>query len=740
MISHTHFFERKQREIGVSLNDTQKEAVLNHQGPLLLLASPGSGKTTTIIMKIGFLIEVIGVSPSRIKAVTFSRASAKDMEERFQRFFPYLPKVNFSTIHSLAYQVVREYFAKQRIDYQFIEGNNFEEQRNYRPLHKKQIIKDIFKMVNGERPTEDQLEEILTFISYIKNKLLPETKWGQISCNVPKVVQIVEKYEEYKKFATGKFLLDYDDMLTIANEVFEKDKDILFRYQQMYDYVLTDESQDTSFVQHSIIEKLVARHQNLCIVADEDQSIYSWRGAAPEYLLNFKKTYPNAKILMMLQNYRSSKDIVDVANRFIKQNKKRYDKDMFTENPTHKPIQFKKLLDYSTQANYLINEIKDIKNLDEVAILYRNNSSSILLMDAFDKANIPFYIKDSDNHFFNHWVVQDVLNFMRFSYDTKRIDIFEKIYSKIQGYININQLEELKRIQNNESVFDNLINFVNLKNYQINRMKKFKKSYEKIKIESPKNIMHIIRKDLGYEDSLEYISEHNGYNKDALFDILNTLEIIAESTNSMVEFANRLKELETLMRNSKFNKNKNVVTFSTFHSSKGLEFETVYMIDLIDGIIPSKSKGKKSDKMTEEELEKLEEEREEEVRLFYVGMTRAKFNLQLVTYFKRFDKSVKESEFFTQVEKLVNPNKNTQPKPNKIDTKKESKNKIEFNARTITESTALKVGMSVKHILFGEGEIVSCNDDILEIQFNNSGLKKFKTSVCLKQGYLERIE
>lgn len=197
-------------------------------------------------------------------------------------------------------------------------------------------------------------------------------------------------------------------MLIIANQVLENNQDILSRYQQRYDYVLTDESQDTSLVQHYIIEKLVNKHQNLCVVADEDQSIYSWRGAEPEYLLDFKQIYPNAKILMMVQNYRSTKDIVEVANKFIQQNKKRYNKNMFTNNPPHKPIKIKTLQDYKLQSNYLIKQISKMDNLQDVAILYRNNSSAILLLDAFEKANIPFYMKDVDNRFFHHWVVEDI--------------------------------------------------------------------------------------------------------------------------------------------------------------------------------------------------------------------------------------------------------------------------------------------------------------------------------------------
>lgn len=194
-------------------------------------------------------------------------------------------------------------------------------------------MRDVYKAINGERITEDQLEELQTYISYIKNKMIPPAKWGKVATSVPEAARILKEYEAFKKQGTRQLLLDFDDMLTHANEILRRDPDLLRMYQGRYDYVLTDESQDTSMVQHAIVEKLVRRHRNLCVVADDDQSIYSWRGAEPSYLLNFNKVYPDAKILFMEQNYRSSQEVVTAANLFIKRNKHRYDKNMFTENP-----------------------------------------------------------------------------------------------------------------------------------------------------------------------------------------------------------------------------------------------------------------------------------------------------------------------------------------------------------------------------------------------------------------------
>lgn len=326
-------------------------------------------------------------------------------------------------------------------------------------------------------------------------------------------------------------MLDFDDMLVVCEQVFAGNKSMLRKYQERYDYVLTDESQDTSMVQHAIIEKLVQKHHNLCVVADEDQSLYSWRGAEPSYLLQFSRVYPDAAILFMEQNYRSSREIVEATNSFIQRNKDRYNKNMFTKNPPCKPIEIRCLDDYGNQAKYLVQEIQQLENLAEVAVLYRNHSSSIALMNEFDRAGIPFYMKDADNRFFSHWVIEDILNFMRMTFTDKRPDILEKIHLKFNGYISKQQMAALLEIRNDESVFDNLLNRVLVQDY-------------------------------------------------------------AAGLNTMEEFAGRLKHLESALRTAKSRRGQNVVTFSTMHSAKGLEFDRVYLIDLVEGSFrPRKTRG-----------------------------------------------------------------------------------------------------------------------------------------------------
>lgn len=738
-----NYFVRKKQEIGVDLNEIQQRAVLQTEGPVLLLASPGSGKTTTIIMRIGYLMEEKGVNASRIKAVTFSRASANDMKERFKHFFPSLPPVDFSTIHSLAFEVVREHFWKTRTPYQIIDGNvEIDEQEmdiedHNLPLHKKIILRDLFKSIKGENITDDQMDELTTYISFIKNKMVPEDQWSLVTCDVPEAARILREYETFKKSGHSKLLLDFDDMLTIGNDVLGRDRELLRKYQQRYDYVMTDESQDTSMVQHAMIEKLVRGHGNLCVVADDDQSIYSWRGAEPSYLLNFKQVYPSGVILFMEQNYRSTKNIVDVSNQFIKKNKNRYKKNMFTQNAENKPVSIVNFDRYEAQSKYLVEEIRKIEDLSEVAVLFRNNSSSINLMNQFDRAGIPFYMRDTDNRFFSHWVVEDILNFMRMTFTDKRTDILEKIHTKLNGYITKVQMTILKDIDNNESVFDNLLNYVPLQDYQIKQIEQCKETFQQLQGTPPLAVIRTIRTKLGYEKALEKMCERLGFRKEYLMGILNTLEEIADTLESMEEFAKRLQHLERALKTSKAKKGQNAVTFSTFHSAKGLEFKRVYMIDLINGIIPSSEDLKRGSRDRNTEL------MEEAARLFYVGMTRAKSELELLLYGARDGEKVTESTFVSEVRTILNPPKLVQkstvtPQQGSSSTSSIHSPVRSYNPRAIRSRTQLAQGMQVKHHVFGAGKVMDLGNDIIEIQFTTV-TKRLSLQACLDVGLLEPI-
>ncbi|CAB3390657.1 ATP-dependent helicase [Kyrpidia spormannii] len=740
MISTGDFFIRKERELGIRLNRVQRQAVLYTEGPLLLLASPGSGKTTTIVMRIGYLVEEKGVEPSRIKALTFSRAAATDMKQRFQQFFPgpAAGGVDFSTIHSLAFQVVQEHFRRAGIKYRVIEGDaggQVASGPHPGPPHKRQILRELYRRIVGENLTEDQLEELTTYITFVKNKLVPVERLAHVHCDVPEAQRIFREYEAFKRAEAGGLLIDYDDMLVMANRILEKDEELLKKYQARYDYILIDESQDTSLVQHAIIEKLARDHENLCVVADDDQSIYGWRAAEPKYLLDFKKVYPRALILKMEQNYRSSKNIVHVANQFIKRNKNRYDKNMFTFNPPHRDIVIQDLVDYRQQAKYVVEQISQLENPREAAVLYRNRSSSIPLVNELDRRGIPFCIKDADNGFFSHWVVQDILNFMRMAYTDKRPDLLEKIYPKLNGYITKQQMATLKEIHNHESVFDNLVRIVGVKDYQIGPLQTCKKLFAEMKGLTPVEAIAVIRRDLGYEHTLMNMSERLGFRKEHLIGIVNTLEEIADGLGSLEEFANRLQHLENTMKASSRRMDAHAVTLSTLHSAKGLEFDRVYIIDLIEGVLPSN-----------DDIQRLRNKdsaaMEEAARLFYVGMTRAKTHLELVTYRNKDGGKVKESRFVTHVRRIQAPPKsvakNHRAAPSPHGVEQPDRSTIPVSPRAIRTANGLTAGKSVRHPVFGRGRIVKVEGEIVEIVFNGRP-KKLSLPLCLEKGLLEPV-
>jgi len=692
------FFERKKKELNIDLNDVQKKAVMQTEGPLLLLACPGSGKTTTMIMRIGYLIEEKKVNPKRIKAITFSRASARDMTERFTRFFPLSSRVDFSTIHSLAFTIARTYLEKIGTTYELIEGSG----KGRQSVNKTFLLKGIYKEILKEDCTDDELSSLSTFISSIKNRLIPIGKWEDLKGPVEKAGRIARKYEHYKMRTSGHLLLDFDDMLTTAEQALREDEELSEHFRNLYDYLLTDESQDTSLVQHKIVEHLVAHHGNLCVVADDDQSIYTWRGAEPEYLLDFKRVYPDAQVLMMERNYRSSREIVEMSSKFIKRNKTRYPKDMHTENGKVGPIYIKQLNNPKQQLEYVTYELLGEKNLNEIAILFRNNSSSTMFVSELHRRGIPFYMKDADDKFFSHWIVEDILNFMRLSFNMERKDVFAKIIMKMNLFISRNMLTTFENTETTGNVFDAFIQTVELKDSQVKKLADYKKGYAVIPDMRPERVIQLIRNDFGYEAGLKSRAEKFGYRFDSLLRILDTLEGIASQLRTMVEFATRLKELEQAVQNAKFNAPENAVTLSTFHSAKGLEFRRVFMIDLLKGVIPSEE--------DEGDVAMLEEAR----RLFYVGMTRAKKRLELLSYGQDEGKPKEDSRFLNEVRSLLlKPGEaNKEQKPMKI-----TKAEIELNPNGIQDSDELKVGTAVKHRVFGHGEIIRREGEEIHIQF-----------------------
>ena len=687
------FFERKKRQIHIDLNTVQQQAVQIVEGPLLLLACPGSGKTTTIIMRIGYLIEELKVQPKRIKAITFSKASADDMKKRFTSLFPDLPLADFSTIHSLAFTITKQSLAKQRRQFTLLEG-----------FQKQNALKSASRTVLKEHATEDQLNALSTFISLMKNQMIPREEWSKKEEPFEQAATIAKLYESTKELSDDKVLMDFDDLLLAAEEAMRIDENLASTFQSKYEYVLTDESQDTSLVQHKLVEHLTAMHGNLCVVADDDQSIYAWRGAEPNYLMDFKLVYPDATSLYMEQNYRSSSEIVTTAASFIQKNKKRWPKKMHTTNGSAGAIQLQRFDTPKRELEYVTYELLAEDDLSEVAILFRNNASSTPFVNELHRRGIPFYMKDADDKFFSHWIVEDVLNFMRLSFNLERKDIFVKIAGKMNLFVSRSTLSQFENSQIEGNVFDAFQQMAVLKSSQVQKLDAYRDVYKKLADMRPAQILRIIRYELGYEESLESMSAKFGHRVDGLKGILDTLEGIAEQTRTMIEFAEQLKTLEEAVKQAKKQPHEKAVTLSTFHSSKGLEFKRVFMIDLVKGIIP-----------TEEDLndpETLEEAR----RLFYVGMTRAKERLELLSYSSAEGKSKEDSKFVNEVRGIVQPKRTGQASKPPALSKKAPKS-VPVNPNGIADLSELVIGKLIKHRVFGKGEIVEIGSESITIRF-----------------------
>lgn len=618
----------------MELSNEQLNSINHIHGPALILAVPGAGKTTVLIHRTYNLIKNHHINPDRILSITFSKASANDMKHRFNRVFPNLSNLNihFSTIHAFCFGLIREYAYINNISYRLIE-----DEKNQ--LNKYALLKKIYFDINNDYITEEKLDTLLNLIGYIKNMMLDLDEF--VDGRQMDIENFKTIYRQYENFKRRNKLIDFDDMLTISLEILKTNQYLLDKYRDKYDFIQIDEGQDTSKVQLELIKLLAHPKNNLVIVADDDQSIYGFRGAYPKGLLDFNKQFSHGKIYFMEKNYRSSKNIVSICNKFIKTNTQRYDKNIFTDNSHVEPINIIKVKDSAEQYDYLMAQLKD-KNLADCAILYRNNLSALGIIDRLEKNNISFYMRDKKLRFFNHWLVNDIINLMIFAQDTSNMEIYETIYYKIKGYISKKQINYAKSLNTNQCVFDRIMDFPGINEYYKRNLRELKFDFKKIAKRKPMEAIKYIASFLEYDTYLRENAIKFGYTYDNLNSMLFYLKLISEDCEDLKDLMDRLKHIQYLCSNS--SSNRNTITLSTVHSAKGLEFENVYMIDLVDGEFPNASSIEAFGKG---EIDLLEEER----RLFYVGMTRAKKHLSLITIHSINGNSKESSTFLSEIQK-----------------------------------------------------------------------------------------
>ncbi|MBC7087553.1 MAG: ATP-dependent helicase [Tissierellales bacterium] len=612
----------------------QNLAISHLNGPALVLAVPGSGKTTVLIHRVYYLTKRLNINPRKILSITFSKASAIDMERRFQETFPsanIVPK--FMTIHAFCYEIIRTYERKANQKYILIENE-------YIDKNKYSIVSAIYKNLTGNQITEEKLENFFSYVGFIKNMCItPEEFVKNKRVDIENFIDIYYNYEKYK---LDKKLIDFDDMLTKAHSILKTDNSILDLYKNKFDYIQIDEGQDTSIIQFNIISLIATPKNNIFVVADDDQSIYGFRGAYPKQLLEFKKMYPNGHIYYLKENYRSSRNIVEASYSFISNNLNRYKKDIFTSNPYSSPIKILKFSTILDQYGFLIKEIE--KNKDEsLAILYRNNLSSLGLIYCLSEKNYKFSMRDFKLKFFNHWLIKDIFCFLEFANDTKNFLKYSQIYYKKKGYISKKMVFWASTNNKNNDVFSNMLSYPGLSEFYKMKIRELELDFKKLSKLKPKNAIDYIVFNLDYHSYIKENCNRLGYTYETLMQMIFYLKLIANDTNNTEQLRNKLISLERNIKES--SKVQSNITLSTIHGAKGLEFDKVIIIDLINGQFPSSSS---LDILNDGNPIEFEEER----RLFYVGITRAKYELTLTSYNILDSIAVKQSQFIDELSKI----------------------------------------------------------------------------------------
>lgn len=590
---------------------TEKQFIAaNHiKGPCLVLAVPGAGKTTMLLERIDILKRYI--DPSHILSLSFSKTQTNDMKKRYSG-----PKTNFMTIHAFCYLIIRNYYKRQNRKIKILESDDL--------YNKYNLIKKIYLDINGKTMSSEDLDDFFSNVCYMKNSM------ADISYLKKSRIKNIEKiYIEYEKFKKENFYIDFDDMQVLALRLLNKDKDLLRKVKNKYKYIQLDEGQDTSIIQFKILEKIAYAENNLIIVADDDQSIYSFRAANPYYLLNFKKIYPDSKILTMNENHRSQANIVIGSKNFIKQNQNRFKKDLYTNHPATTAIRLARLKNSNDSYKYIISHLDTNK---KTAILYRNNISSLNMVSFLMEDGRDFSINNGSYDFFDSKILKDIIDIISFSEEFNNVELFSSIYYMIRTYLSREDVEKLYQKPINYNVFDYLHEIVDdEKSYNLIRKEKEFKHLRRLSLD--KKISYIYST-MGYRDYIKTFS--NKY-----YEVIINKALYVES---LINFTKGLKNLDQFYEKKQIfekilnKKNDSKLILSTIHKSKGLEYDDVFVIDLIENEFPMIL-----------DMDDKDMRMEEERRMFYVAMTRARSNLYLLSLKKRNGMKVEASIFYKDI-------------------------------------------------------------------------------------------
>ena len=678
------------------LNDRQKEAVLYGDGPLLILAGAGSGKTSVLTKRVAYLIKERNVSPSNIVAITFTNKAAKEMKERIiKEVGKEGYDIQISTFHSFGLRIIKENYEKLGYEKNFTIIDSDDSLT---------VVKKILKEM-GIDTTRFNPKFIKNQISSCKNEMVtPEKYKNLVNDELSDITYKV--YKKYQDTLLRNNSLDFDDLLIKPIELFNKYKEVLENYQELFKYVFIDEYQDTNEAQYILSKMISAKYKNICVVGDDAQSIYSWRGANFKNILNFEKDYKNAKVILLEQNYRSTKTILNAANSVIKNNINKKDKNLWTDNETGEKIKYVRTNDEKDEASYVTREIRNLVNngvsLDDIAVLYRTNAQSRTIEEGFLNSNIPYRIVGAFA-FYSRKEIKDLLAYLKLIYNTKDDVSLMRIINYPKRKIGAKTIENLSMdaVLNGTSMFD-----VISSGKELEFKKLILEMKEKSEVLSLTETIDMVLDKSGIKSELE--SEHT-LEADIRLENLNEFKSITKTFEeesgiaSLEDFLNEVSLVSDV--NDQKNDNSPKVTLMTIHAVKGLEYKYVFVIGMEENIFPHVNSC--------EEDGGIEEER----RLCYVAITRAKEKLYLVNALRRMlygKTSVNmPSRFINEIDKDL------------IDAPEKKMINMKFNKKeAFNDDNGLKAGDNVIHDIYGPGVVVNVDKSIATIAFKGQGIKK----------------
>ena len=704
-------WQKFEQRFSIQLNEQQKQAVQTVEGPVLLLAVPGSGKTTVLVTRLGYMIHCKGIDPRRILTVTYTVAATKDMAARFAaKFGPELAEqLEFRTINGICAKVLQYYgYRTGKTPHQLLNDEKWIAG----------ILAEIYQRVERVYPTDGDLKNIRTLITYIKNMMLGEDEIEALNEEAECKISVI--YREYCSKLKELQMIDYDDQMVYAYVMLKKIPWLLAHFQELYPYICVDEAQDTSKIQHAIIALLAARTENLFMVGDEDQSIYGFRAAYPEALLEFEQRHRGAKVLLMEENFRSDANIVAAADHFIQKNTLRHEKHMRASRESVQQIKEISVGTRKAQYAYLAKVAEGCTT--ETAVLYREHECALPLIDLLERKGIPYRMRNAELTFFTHRVVQDISNIIRLAANPADTELFLQVYYKLNTYIRRQLAQEIVKISQERqiSVWDAAQQCEGVDGYVKGSIRSIQTHMQHLLEEPPVRAIHRITQFMGYQD---YLTRSEV--KDTKLD---TLRILAAMEDTPVRLVERLQELRQIMETKEQDPTCPLI-LSTIHASKGLEYDTVYLLDVIDGILPDQI-PKSLKNAPKEDIEAYEEDR----RLFYVGVTRAKNRLLVFTMKNQPSKFCMELLGKEPEKKNIEATVST-GKFQQLNTRPESpKNISEEDYQAFVQQ--LDEGVIVTHKKFGKGVVVQMDETKVKIAFEKE-TKVFVIRVLAASGMVE---